>query len=46
MVTEEYFPQHERYIDWCDSEIGVNWQIKENIIVSEKDRNCPSLKNT
>jgi dTDP-4-dehydrorhamnose 3,5-epimerase-like enzyme len=29
MVTKEYFPQHERYIDWCDSEIGVNWQIKK-----------------
>ena len=45
MVTKEYSPQHERCINWCDPEIGVNWPIKENIIVSEKDRNCPSLKN-
>jgi dTDP-4-dehydrorhamnose 3,5-epimerase len=37
MVTKEYSPQHERCINWCNQEIGVNWPIKEIIIVSEKD---------
>jgi dTDP-4-dehydrorhamnose 3,5-epimerase len=44
MVTKEYSLQHERFINWSDQEIGVNWPIKEIITVSEKDRNCPSLK--
>jgi len=44
LVTKEYSPQHERCIKWNDPEIGVNWPIIENIILSEKDKKCPLLK--
>ncbi|MEM1541424.1 MAG: dTDP-4-dehydrorhamnose 3,5-epimerase [Ignisphaera sp.] len=44
LVTKEYSPQHERCIYWNDPEIGINWPIKENITISEKDSKCPSLK--
>ncbi|MDK6027905.1 dTDP-4-dehydrorhamnose 3,5-epimerase family protein [Ignisphaera sp. 4213-co] len=45
LVTKEYSPQHERCIKWDDPELGIEWPLKENIIVNEKDRKCPSLKD-
>jgi dTDP-4-dehydrorhamnose 3,5-epimerase len=44
LVTKEYSPQHERCIKWDDPEIKIEWPIKENVILSEKDRRCPPLK--
>jgi len=44
LVTKEYSPQHERCIKWDDPEIGVEWSLKGNAIVSEKDRKCPPLR--
>ncbi len=44
LVTKEYSPQHERCIKWDDPELGIEWPLKENVIVSEKDRKCPALK--
>ena len=41
LVTKEYSPQHERCIRWDDPEIGIPWPIKENVILSEKDRKNP-----
>jgi dTDP-4-dehydrorhamnose 3,5-epimerase len=43
-VTKEYSPQHERCIKWDDPEIGIPWPIKEGVILSEKDKKCPPLK--
>jgi dTDP-4-dehydrorhamnose 3,5-epimerase len=43
LVTKEYSQQHERCISWSDPEIGINWPIKESIVMSEKDRKCPPL---
>lgn len=45
LVTKEYSPEHERCIAWNDPEIGIEWPIKEGIIISEKDSRCPPLKN-
>jgi len=46
-MTEEYAPEYERGIIWNDKDISVLWPIDniEEVIVSEKDRNNPALKN-
>jgi len=44
LVTKEYSPQHERCIKWDDPEIKVNWPVKEGVIVSERDKKCPPLR--
>jgi dTDP-4-dehydrorhamnose 3,5-epimerase len=44
LVTKEYSPQHERCIKWDDPEIGVQWPVKENAILSERDKKCPPLR--
>ncbi len=44
LVTKEYSPQHERCVAWDDPDIGIEWPIKENVVLSEKDMKCPPLK--
>ena len=44
LVTKEYSPQHERCIRWDDPQIAVQWPMKDNIIISDKDAKCPSLQ--
>ena len=44
LITKEYSPQHERCVRWDDPDIGIQWPIKEGVILSEKDRKCPPLK--
>ena len=44
LVTKEYSKEYERCIKWNDDEIGIEWPIKEDIILSTKDRKCPPLK--
>lgn len=44
LVTKEYSKESERCIRWNDPELGIEWPIKEGVIVSEKDRKCPSFK--
>ncbi|MDW8036207.1 MAG: dTDP-4-dehydrorhamnose 3,5-epimerase, partial [Candidatus Korarchaeum sp.] len=44
LVTKEYSPQHERCIRWDDPELGIEWPIREGVIISEKDSRCPPLK--
>lgn len=43
-VTKEYSREHERCIKWDDPGIGVKWPLKEEAIISEKDRKCPPLR--
>lgn len=45
LVTKEYSKEHERCISWKDPEIGIEWPIKENVILSEKDEKCPILES-
>lgn len=45
LVTKEYSPEHERCIRWDDPEINIQWPIRENIILSDKDKKCPNLKH-
>jgi dTDP-4-dehydrorhamnose 3,5-epimerase (EC 5.1.3.13) len=44
LVTKEYAQQLERCIKWDDPEIGIPWPIREGVIISEKDKKCPQLK--
>ena len=43
---ELYHPEDEGGIIWNDSEIGVEWPFVENIILSEKDKKHPCLKES
>lgn len=36
-TTDYYAPEHERCLLWNDAEIGVQWPIKDNAILSSKD---------
>lgn len=45
-VDNYYSPKHDRSIRFDDPEINIDWQFpKDRIIVSEKDRNAPYLKD-
>ncbi len=44
LVTKEYSREHERCIKWNDSEIGIEWPMTKEVILSNKDSKCPSLK--
>lgn len=44
LVTKEYSREHERCIRYDDPEIGIEWPIKEGLVVSEKDKKCPPLR--
>lgn len=37
-TTDFYAPQHERSIVWNDPDIGIDWQIREEPILSGKDK--------
>jgi dTDP-4-dehydrorhamnose 3,5-epimerase len=43
LVTKEYAPAHERCIAWDDPELGIQWPMKENVVLSERDKSCPPL---
>lgn len=46
-VTELYYPEYDRAIFWNDPELNINWLFEEkDIIVSEKDRKAPLLKDS
>ena len=44
LVTKEYSPEHERGIRWNDPDIGIPWPIKDDVILSEKDKKQPLLR--
>ncbi len=46
LVTKEYSPGHERCIRWDDPNLGIQWPIRDNVILSEKDKRCPSFKDS
>ncbi|QGA68531.1 dTDP-4-dehydrorhamnose 3,5-epimerase [Sulfolobus sp. E11-6] len=45
MVTREFSKEHDGGIRYDDPEINVKWPIDSEIIVSDKDRNLPYLKD-
>ncbi len=43
-ASNEYSKEHDRGILWCDPDIGIDWGIDFEPILSEKDRVQPKLK--
>jgi dTDP-4-dehydrorhamnose 3,5-epimerase len=44
-VDELYSPEHDRGIIWNDPEIGIEWPINIQPVLSAKDENAPLLKD-
>ncbi len=42
--TNLYSKENERGILWNDSDIGINWQVETEAVLSNKDKLYPSLK--
>ena len=43
--TDMYFPQHERTLLWCDEDVGINWPLDSNPILSVKDAAGEEFRN-
>ncbi len=43
-TTDYYAPQHERSLLWNDPELGIDWQITAEPILSAKDKSASPLK--
>lgn len=43
-TTDYYAPQHERSLLWNDPELAIDWLIKEEPILSSKDKSASPLK--
>lgn len=44
-VTDFYNPGDEGGIAWDDPDIGIDWPLKDNLILSDKDKKWPGLKS-
>ena len=42
-TTEYYSHIHERSIAWNDNCLAINWQLGDELLVSEKDRTAPAF---
>ena len=42
-TTEYYSHIHERSIAWNDNRLAINWQLGDELLVSEKDRTAPAF---
>ncbi len=44
-LTDDYYaPEHERAIIWNDPEIGIDWPLTSEPLLSDKDRKAPPLR--
>ena len=44
-VTDYYSPEHDRSIRWDDPDIGIEWPLDVEPILSDKDANAPYLRD-
>ena len=44
-TTDYYAPEHERCIQWDDTDLAINWQYSNEPLVSEKDAQGLSFKD-
>jgi len=44
-ATDYYAPEHERAIRWNDTDIAIEWPLKVEPILSEKDRAAKSFRD-
>jgi dTDP-4-dehydrorhamnose 3,5-epimerase len=42
--TTYYAPEHDRSLLWNDADIGIAWPLDGPVVLSDKDRTAPSLK--
>ena len=45
LATDFYAPEHERAIIWNDPELGIDWPVKGEPLLSDKDRAASLLKD-
>ena len=38
LISDYYYPEHERTLLWNDSQLAIDWRIEEETIISEKDK--------
>ena len=43
LLSDYYDPERESGIAWDDPEIGIEWPISGDMILSERDRSAPRL---
>lgn len=43
-TSSPYAPDHERGARWDDPSLGIDWPLKDNLTVSEKDRSWPRVE--
>lgn len=42
-IDEEFSQEHDKGVLWCDEELNIDWGIDFEPILSEKDKNLPTL---
>lgn len=43
-ADNEYAPNHDRGVLWCDKDLNIDWEIDFEPLLSEKDQKQPTLK--
>jgi dTDP-4-dehydrorhamnose 3,5-epimerase len=43
-VSQVYSSECERGLRWNDPSIGIDWPLRDGIVVSEKDRSWPDYR--
>ncbi len=44
-TTDYWYPEYERSIAWNDSDIGINWPLSGEPVLSAKDLAAASLRD-
>jgi dTDP-4-dehydrorhamnose 3,5-epimerase len=45
-TTDYYAPEYERSLLWNDFDVGIDWPLSDPPILSRKDQNASTLKET
>lgn len=42
-LSREYSPAHERGLLWCDPDLKIDWPVRDQAFLSDRDRSNPRL---